>query len=266
MNPATPGLLLLALLATSCADTPKTAEQRAPAPSAAPLELRVHCSPWQFEFQHVDAAQAWLDGSELHLPAHAKAVLRFERRDSSRPFGVRVSCPELQLDRVLGASTLEVEIETGAPGEHLLCNLDTSAPENAAMRAKVVVHTPEAYAAWCEARRNAALGPDLVTRGQIAYERSGCTQCHSRDGSKLIGPSHQGLRARIEAGTEKMASGESYADLIGAGKTYADVDIYLYQSILEPARHVREGYHPMMPLVPLKAYQVEGLVAYLKTL
>ena len=80
----------------------------------------------------------------------------------------------------------------------------------------------------------------------------GCKTCHSLDGSKLVGPSMQGIGTR--AGTE--VQGQSAQD-------------YLHASIVDPNAHVVEGFtQGVMPSfkTALSDQQVNDLVAYLLTL
>jgi mono/diheme cytochrome c family protein len=80
----------------------------------------------------------------------------------------------------------------------------------------------------------------------------GCITCHSLDGTKLVGPSAQGVASR--AGS--AVSGQS-------------AEQYLRQSILAPNEHVVEGYpQGVMPAYQgvLQDAEVNDLVAYLLTL
>ncbi len=80
----------------------------------------------------------------------------------------------------------------------------------------------------------------------------GCKTCHSLDGSKLVGPSLQGIAGR--AGTR--VQGES-------------ADQYIRTSITDPNAHVVEGFTAgVMPSFKtvLTDQQLNDLVAYLLTL
>lgn len=80
----------------------------------------------------------------------------------------------------------------------------------------------------------------------------GCATCHSLDGSKLVGPSMQGIAGR--AGKE--VQGQS-------------ADQYLRTSIVDPNSHAPQGYAVgVMPAYKdvLSETQLNDLVAYLLTL
>lgn len=80
----------------------------------------------------------------------------------------------------------------------------------------------------------------------------GCVTCHSLDGSKLVGPSMQGIGTR--AGSE--VQGQS-------------AEQFIHTSIVDPNAHITEGYTAgVMPSFKdaLSDAQINDLVAYLLTL
>jgi len=90
-------------------------------------------------------------------------------------------------------------------------------------------------------------------RGEQVYTANACQTCHSRDGSRMVGPTHQGI---YEA-ERKLASGETIV---------ADEE-YLYESIVKPNAKVVEGYPGAMPSYSyLSEAELQSLVEYLKTL
>ena len=94
-------------------------------------------------------------------------------------------------------------------------------------------------------------GETLFTSATIGTN-PGCKTCHSVDGSKLVGPSLQGIATR--AGTR--VPGES-------------ADQYIRTSITDPNAHVVEGFaQGVMPSFKtvLSDTQLNDLVAYLLTL
>lgn len=92
--------------------------------------------------------------------------------------------------------------------------------------------------------------------GQQIATRSGCTACHSIDGSELVGPTWQGL-----AGHEVT---------LADGSTVTADDAYLEESIVSPNAKVVEGFEPgIMPPdfgTRLTPEEIQSLVAYIKTL
>jgi len=89
-------------------------------------------------------------------------------------------------------------------------------------------------------------------RGQALAWSSGCSGCHSEDGTKSSGPTWQGI-----VGTQ--------VQLKGGGTVLVDDD-YLRRSITDPTSQVVDGYWPVMPTVALTEPQIEDLLAYLHAL
>ena len=92
--------------------------------------------------------------------------------------------------------------------------------------------------------------------GQQVAARSGCTACHSINGTKLIGPTWQGLAGKNET--------------LQGGATVLVDESYLRESIVSPNAKVVDGYQPsIMPLdfgTRLSADEISALVAYIQTL
>ena len=98
--------------------------------------------------------------------------------------------------------------------------------------------------------RNAANGKSL-------YSSLGCSNCHSLDGSKGVGPSFKGLYG-------------SQVKLTN-GKTVAASPAYLTQSIEDPDALIVQGYQPGIMSGVIKPHQVSqadanDLIAFIKTL
>jgi cytochrome c oxidase subunit II len=88
--------------------------------------------------------------------------------------------------------------------------------------------------AGCATSANAAL-PGDPENGRVIYETGGevgipCASCHSLDGTKIVGPTWQGLKERAGTRVEGMSGPE-----------------YLKQSIREPSAFVVEDYADVMP-------------------
>ena len=98
----------------------------------------------------------------------------------------------------------------------------------------------------------AAEGEVSVERGKKISSQNACTTCHSLDGSRLVGPTWQGLY-----GSERpLANGETVV---------ADEE-YLYESIVNPSAKVVEGYPPsMVAYDQLSESEVNSLIEYIKT-
>jgi cytochrome c oxidase subunit 2 len=89
--------------------------------------------------------------------------------------------------------------------------------------------------------------------GRQLLEDSGCLVCHSSDGSKLVGPTFQGIAGRE---TEIQSAGEER-------KIKVDSD-YLRRAILEPKADIVVGYPPIMPAGDyLSPEELEAIINFL---
>jgi cytochrome c oxidase subunit 2 len=80
----------------------------------------------------------------------------------------------------------------------------------------------------------------------------GCTACHSLDGTRLIGPSWQG----VFGATRELVSGQSVV-----------VDeSYLKESIYQPNAKIAAGYPPVMPPPVLNEQEAQAIIEFIKTL
>ena len=96
--------------------------------------------------------------------------------------------------------------------------------------------------------------PGDPERGQALYETGGqaaipCASCHSLDGTRIVGPSFQGLLERAGSRTPGL-----------------DAESYIRQSIREPSAYVVHGYDDVMPKVygeKLTEEDINDLLAFL---
>ena len=94
-----------------------------------------------------------------------------------------------------------------------------------------------------------------AARGQETAAAAGCLACHAIDGTTGTGPTWKGL-----AGASRpLVSGESVV---------AD-DAYLFNSVIDPASQVVQGFDPVMPTTypeTLSETEIDDLVEYIKSL
>ena len=94
--------------------------------------------------------------------------------------------------------------------------------------------------------------PIQVLSGAELARSKGCVACHSQDGSKLLGPTWQG----VYGSTRKLASGQSIE---------VD-DAYLLESIYQPNAKIAAGYPAVMPPPVLNAQEAQAIIEFIKTL
>jgi len=120
------------------------------------------------------------------------------------------------------------------------------------MRSLVIVHKDQAdFDAWI-AKANDVSKLLPAEYGKILYSRQGCSQCHSLDGSKIVGPSWKDLWGR----EEEMQDGL---------KVMVDA-AYVKESILLPQAKIVKGYGPQMPPFVLKDLQINAIIEFMETI
>jgi len=91
-------------------------------------------------------------------------------------------------------------------------------------------------------------------KGQDIFVRMACNACHSIDGSLKLGP------------TMKNQFGK---EILHTDGTVMIIDVdYIRESLIDPLKHIAEGYTPIMPSYKpvLSDEDIENLIAYIKAL
>ena len=91
-------------------------------------------------------------------------------------------------------------------------------------------------------------------KGLDIFNRMACNACHSIDGSLKLGP------------TMKNQHGQEI--LHTDGTVMIIDDAYIRESLIDPLKHIAEGYTPIMPSYGpvLKDEDIKNLIAYIKAL
>lgn len=230
-------------------------------PPANAYEILVTAYKWDWAFTypngHVD--------ENLHVPANRPVRVVLTSKDVIHSMYIPVF--RLKRDAVPGRfnrawfEATEVNVDEGYD---LFC-AEYCGTQHADMMARVYVHEPTDFKRWLEDASNWEKRMSPAQRGEQLYTARGCNQCHSIDGSRVIGPSFKELWDRTAAGTTTFRDGTKLADLLDTNYSAED---YLRQSILEPSEHVVAGYDDAMASYQgsLKDNDILAIIAYLKTL
>jgi cytochrome c oxidase subunit II len=225
-------------------------------PPANSYEVRVMAKKWVWSFGypngHID--------NDLHVPAGRPIRLVMSSDDVIHSLYV----PDFRIkaDVVPGRYTT-TWFQALRPGESNLFCAEYCGKQHSDMRAKVVVHPtavdPEypdllPFDLWLEDAANFLKRMKPAAAGKLLYQRRGCAQCHSTDGSASTGPSFRG----------SFGTRQALAD----GSTVQVDENYLRESILEPQAKVRAGFKPVMPTYQgqLKNEEIDALIAFIKSL
>lgn len=218
--------------------------QQAPEDS---YEIEVIAKKWSWSFVypngHID--------NNLHVPVDRPVRLVMSSDDVIH--SLYVPAFRIKRDLVPGRySYLWFEaIETG---EFTLYCTEYCGTGHSLMNAKVVVHPQNEFGSWLERAANLLDSVSPVEAGEILYNRRGCSQCHSIDGSARSGPSFLGTYGS----QQKMADGQ----MVTVDENY------IRESILQPQAKIRAGYRPVMPTYQgqLDDKEISALIQYIKSL
>ncbi len=211
------------------------------------LPIKVATTEGAFAFTYPNGYVA----KELHLPRDR--AVKFTFRGEREPYGFTIQAFRLQVG-VDAFASATAWVQPTLAGEYEARS--TLRPRSSAIEllATVVVHDEAAYDKWYADISGPPLDLPPIELGQRSYQMRGCTQCHTIDGSKLVGPSFKGFLAR----EHKLKD----------GTVIAPTDAYIAESILDPQAKVIEGFEPVMPSFKGRLHELEvaGLVAYVKSL
>jgi cytochrome c oxidase subunit II len=208
-------------------------------------EITVRGKQWFWEFEYGNGAVV---ANEMHVPIGRPIKLNMSAEDVIHSFFV----PDFRIKHdVLPNRYTSVWFEVNETGEHTIYCTEYCGTNHSAMLGKVVAEPEAEFQRWL-ADQNADRPPEEM--GEQLFAQYTCNACHSVDGTPGVGPTMQGLFGN----PRNLADGSSVT---------ADEN-YLRESILNPTAKVAEGFAPVMPPTysTLTAKQLDGLIAYIKTL
>ncbi|MEQ8848975.1 cytochrome c oxidase subunit II [Botrimarina sp.] len=216
-------------------------------------EVRVRAQKWNWSFEYPNG---YID-PDLHVPAGRPVRLLMTSADVIH--SVYIPAFRLKMDCVPGrfsSAWFEAPEPTPPGHSHPLYCAEYCGVNHSGMLAHVVVHEQEEFDQWLAEAGDLTKRLPPLEAGKLLYERRGCQQCHSTDGTRRPGggPSFRGA-----FGTESELT---------SGETVAVDENYLRESILNPMAKVRAGYRPVMPSFQgqLSESEVDALVAFIKSL
>jgi cytochrome c oxidase subunit 2 len=202
---------------------------------------------WSWEFEYPGNKIS----SELVLPINEAVVLEMTSLDVVH--SLFISAFRVKEDVVPGVVSYMWFIPERLGNYEILCT-EYCGLNHSYMESVARVITKEEFEAWLDSVPSAA----NMDQGLAIMRQNACTGCHSMDGTKLVGPSFQGI------------FGRTVTVLIDGTPTQVTVDsAYLYRSIVDPDYEVVEGYNKGL----MKSYQgvikdndIQTIVQFLKTL
>lgn len=210
-------------------------------------DLRVSARQWAWQFiypnGHVD--------ENLHVPAGEPVRLTMTSEDVIH--GLWIPALRIKKDVVPGRYA-SLWFQADKPGTYDLVCTQYCGDDHSNMLSTVVVHTPEDYDKWLKEAANYLKTLPPAEAGKMLYQRRGCSQCHSIDGTAGTGPSFKGIY-----GTETKLSN---------GSTVLVDDNYIRESILEPQAKIVAGYQPVMSTYKglVSDDEITAIIEFIKSL
>jgi cytochrome c oxidase subunit 2 len=216
-------------------------------PPANAYQISVTGQKWQWFFTYPNGYVT----SELHVPVNQPVHLTMTSEDVIHSLWI----PAFRVKKdVVPGRYNTTWFEATAPGEYPLLCTEYCGTGHSDMLSRVIVHEPGLFEVWLReaSDRLGTLPP--AEAGRQLYETKGCAQCHSIDGSALIGPTFKDLY-----GTENR---------LKDGSTVRIEDNYIRESIVDPMAKIVAGYDPVMPTYAgkLKDQEITMLIAFFKSI
>ena len=210
-------------------------------------DIRVTGRKWNWEFTYPNG---YVD-SALHVPVDEPVRLTMTSQDVIH--SLFIPAFRVKMDLVPGRYT-QTWFRVMTPGEYDLYCAEYCGTKHSDMLSSVVVHPSGEFELWLDKASNLLATMSPVDAGRALYDRRGCAQCHSLDGSARIGPTFKGIYGQTHGFTN-------------APDTVVD-DNYLRESILEPGKKIREGYKNQMPTYKgiLSDSEITAIIEFIKSL
>lgn len=218
-------------------------------PPAEANQMRVLGKKWAWDFQYPKSGHI---DNELHVVKDQPTTLTMTSDDVIH--SVFIPAFRVKQDVVPGRYS-QLWFTPTRVGEYTLFCTEYCGTRHSEMLAKVVVHDSAAdYDKWFNVASDLFKTNPPVKVGEILYNKRGCVQCHSVDGSAKTGPTFKGTWGT----KQKLTTGEEIT---------VDAN-YVRQSILEPMSQIRAGYNPVMPSFKgqLSDRQIEAIAMYIESL
>lgn len=211
-------------------------------------DINVRGSKWIWNYEYPNGAIAT---NELRVPLGKPVRLVMSSEDVIHSLFI----PAFRVKHdVLPNRYTSVWFEPTKVGEYPLFCTEYCGTQHSGMLSKVFVMEQDDFDEWLlQAGASNFDEMPLEQYGEVLYSRQACIGCHSVDGSRLVGPSFQGLfgsQRQFDDGTSAVAD-----------------ENYLREAILNPAARIVQGYPNGMPAsyTALSERELSALIEYIKS-
>jgi len=208
------------------------------------MEIFITGKQWMWKVEHPEGQR---EINEVHVPLGRPVKLTMTSEDVIHDFFVPAF--RVKKDVLPGRYTSLWFTATKVGTYHLFCAQYCGA-FHAGMMGSIIVQEQSEYERWLA---GGAAGESMEQAGEKVFQSSGCSTCHTPDGTGL-GPSLLGVYGQP-------------VKLVG-GETVTADDAYIRESILAPKAKVVLGYTPIMPTFQgqLTEEQLTNVIAYIRAL
>ena len=210
-------------------------------------QIQVTGQQWLWTFTYPNGTQTT---NELHVPVGRPVELTMSSTDVIHSLFIPAFRTKFD---VLPNRYTSLWFEATEEGEYQLYCTEYCGTQHSGMLATVIVESQGAFNEWVKTGGIDPTTMSPVEYGAALFEQQACNTCHSVDGSRLTGPTMQGL----------FGSTEELAD----GSTVQVDENYLRASILEPGTQIVAGFPNVMPASysALSEDEVSALIAFIKS-
>jgi len=216
-------------------------------------EITVVGKMWQWSFRYPTGLEYSSPGEgqlpELHIPVNTPIRAVLSSNDVIHSFYV----PAFRTKKdVVPGRFNRMWFQATEVGRYDIFCAAYCGTNHSIMRGEVVVQSKEDFDKWLREETEKANNLPPVEKGAKLYRTQGCSQCHSLDGTRLVGPSWKDIWGR----TENIAGGPPIK-----------VDAaYVKESILTPQAKIVDTYPASMPPFVLKDADIDALIAFMKSI
>ena len=209
---------------------------------------------WNFAYEANTPSGFVTTQNTLHLPVNEPVVLEIISKDVLHSFWV----PAFRLKQdALPDSMRILWFEPTLEGTYPVICAELCGSGHSDMLAKVIVESRAEYDAWLQDEVDRIAGQDpAVQRGEQVATELGCLACHSKDGTRTVGPSWLDLFGKEES--------------LDDGTTAVVDEAYLIESIRDPNAQIVATYFAniMQPYGPdaVSDEQLSDIIAYIRSL
>lgn len=214
-------------------------------------KIKVTGKQWAWEFEYDYQGKKFSTLNKMYIPVDVPVVLEMTSVDVIHSFFV----PSFRVKKdVVPGMRTHVAFTANKLGDIRVYCTEFCGTSHSAMLATIKVVRQNHFDRWARREAKEANITDPVELGARLFNRKGCTSCHSIDGTRIVGPSLNGIWGR----EEEMQDGS---------KVTADAD-YIRESILAPQAKVVKGYPNSMNSFAgqLSEKEIDALIEFLKTL